>query len=72
MYLFFDTVRTGQVEVVRDAVKGFLDDALKHLMDEEQDVLGPRTLDVDHKLLVVTKTADMALINIKTFYSLSA
>jgi len=72
VYLFFHTVRAGQVEVVRDAVEGFLDDALKHLVDEEQDVLGPRTLDVDHKLLVVTETADMKLFNIDFFYLLSA
>lgn len=47
-----DTVWTRQQEVVSDAEEELSDQTLDHLVNEEQNVLRTRPLNLDYKLLI--------------------
>ena len=47
-----DTVWTRQQEVVSDAEEELSDQTLDHLVNEEQNVLRTRSLNLDYKLLI--------------------
>lgn len=52
-YLFDETIRARYIEVVADAMIRLGDQTLQCLVNQEQDVLGPRTLN-GHRQLTVT------------------
>ena len=51
-YPALEAVWAGQQEVVSDAEEELGDETFDHLVDEEEDVLGARTLNLHHQLLV--------------------